>query len=218
MKNNTYKPKKIGMKWYFIIYLATNFLYKIGIESPWLFIISISIAVSIFMINRTRVKNFKKAIEECKENLSTINNLYTLSQYSTSALDVNDERLKCMLAQLIKEKAKTTPLATISLNAPIAKGRACLFTGKMKKIPYKMVNGEKNLLWEKAESVSVYVFNNALEWMSDTKHDTKSLQNVLQISINESGDLVSILLRGNNGMLHFKGNNAIVLASILARQ
>ena len=209
MKNKTYKPKKIGLKWYFIIYLATNFLYKIGFESPWLFIISISIAVSIFMINRTRVKNFKKAIEECNENLSKINNLYTLSQYSVSALDVEDEGLKCMLAQLIKEKAKTTPLATISLNAPIAKGRACLFTGKMKK---------KVLLWDKAESVSVYVFNNALEWMSDTKHDTKSFQNVLQISINESGNLVSILLRGNNGMLHFKGNNAIVLANILARQ
>ena len=81
-----------------------------------------------------------------------------------------------------------------------------------------MVNGEKVLLWDKAESVSVYVFNNALEWMSDTKHDTKSFQNILQISINESGNLVSILLRGNNGMLHFKGNNAIVLANILARQ
>ena len=81
----------------------------------------------------------------------------------------------------------------------------------------KQVKGEMVAMWDKAENVSVYVFNNALEWMSDTKHDTKSLQNILNVKINEAGDSISILLRGNNGMLHFKGNNAIALAAVLTR-
>ena len=214
MKTKNYKPKKIHWGWYFILYLV--FVQSCG-RIPSLAIITAIIGISIFLINRSREKKFKRAIANCKEKLQEINNLYELSNYSVSTLNVKDKGLKCMLALLIKEKAKTTPTATINLNAPIAKGRICLFASKMKKIPHKMVKGEKVLLWDKAESVSVYVFNNALEWMSDTKHDTKSLQNVLQIGINESGDLISILLRGNNGMLHFEGNNAIVLATILSR-
>ena len=217
MKNKTYKPKKIGKKWYFILIVATNMLYKAGLNSPWLIIIAIGITITIFMINSSREKKFKQAIENCKENLQDINNLYALANYSTSVLNVEDKGLKCMLAQLIKEKAQRTPASAFHLNAPVAKGRPCLFVGKMQKVPHKQIKGEMTPLWDKAENVSVYVFNNALEWMSDTKHDTKSLQNILNVKINESGDFISILLRGNNGMLHFKGNNAIVLATILTR-
>lgn len=217
MKTKTYKPKKIGWKWYFILFVITNMFYKAGGRSPWVAVVTITIAVSIFFINRTREKRFKRAIEECKEALQDINNLYALSNYSTSALNVEDKGLKCMLAQLILEKAKSAPAVAFHLNAPIAKGRPCLFVGKMKKVPHKQIKGEMTPMWDKAENVSVYVFNNALEWMSDTKHDTKSLQNILNVKINEAGDSVSILLRGNNGMLHFNGNNAIALAAVLTR-
>ena len=217
MKTKTYKPKKIGWKWYFILYIVTKILWHMGLDSPWLIITAIVVAIVIFMINRSREKRFKRAIEECKEALQDINNLYVLSNYSTSALNVEDKGLKCMLAQLILEKAKSTPAVAFHLNAPIAKGRPCLFVGKMKKVPHKQIKGEMTPMWDKAENVSVYVFNNALEWMSDTKHDTKSLQNILNVKINESGDSISILLRGNNGMLHFKGNNAIALAAVLTR-
>lgn len=214
MKTKNYKPKKIHWGWYFILYLV--FVQSCG-RIPSLAIITAIIGISIFLINRSREKKFKRAIADCKEKLQEINNLYELSNFSVSTLNVKDKGLKCMLAQLILEKAQTTPMIPISLNAPIAKGRPCLFVGEMQKVPHKLVKGEKVLLWDKAENVSVYVFNNALEWMSATKHDTKSLQNILQISTNESGDLISILLRGNNGMLHFEGNNAIVLATLLTR-
>ena len=217
MKNKTYKPKKIGKKWYFILLVATNMLYKAGLDSPWLIVIAIGIAITIFMINSSREKKFKRTIEDCKEKLQDINNLYALSNYSTSVLNVEDEGLKCMLAQLIREKALRIPASSFHLNAPIAKGRPCLFVGKMQKVPHKQIKGEITPLWDKAENVSVYVFNNALEWMSEIKHDTKSLQNILNVKINESGNLISILLRGNNGMLYLKGNNAIVLATILTR-
>ena len=214
MKTKNYKPKKIHWGWYFILYLV--FVQSCG-RIPSLAIITAIIGIFIFLINLSREKKFKRAIEDCKENLQDINNLYALSNYSTSALNVEDKGLKCMLAQLIKEKAQRTPASAFHLNAPVAKGRPCLFVGKMQKIPHKQIKGELVPLWDKAENVSVYVFNNALEWMSETKHNTKSLQNVLNVKINESGDSISILLRGNDGMLHFKGNNAIVLATVLTR-
>lgn len=122
-----------------------------------------------------------------------------------------------MLAQLILEKAEKIPITAFRLNDPVSKGRSCLFVSKMQKIPHKKIQNEITPIWDKAETVYVYLFNNALEWMSDTKHDTKSVQNILNVKINKSGDFVSILLRGNNGMLYFKGNNAIVLAAILNR-
>ena len=90
MKTKTYKPKKIGWKWYFIIYFVTNMLWHMGFESPWLIITAIAIAIVIFMINRSREKRFKRSIEECKEALQDIGNLYALSNYSTSALNVED--------------------------------------------------------------------------------------------------------------------------------
>ena len=78
MKTKTYKPKKIGWKWYFILYIVTKILWHMGFDSPWFIITAIVVAIVIFMINRSREKRFKRAIEECKEALQDINNLYAI--------------------------------------------------------------------------------------------------------------------------------------------
>lgn len=212
-----HKTKKNRMIFLYIIGTALLIEVMNLHDNPEFNTICIIILIVLALVYFFRKREFNKAVEDCKYKLHEIHNLHDLSIYSNSVLNVKNKKLKFKLAQLIIEKANITPAIQLNLNAPIAKGRPCFFYGKMSKVPHKRVKDDLIPLWDRAEEVSVYVFKNALEWMSETKHDTKSWQNILKVSIDDSGDFISILLRGNNGMLHFQGNNAIVLAAILNR-
>lgn len=122
--------------------------------------------------------------------------------------------LKLYLLNMALEKLSEIGIVGTRINQVVANGRLCYFTGHGLQVPQKKRNGELFYDWDASKENTYFVFPNNFEWVSNNAHQAIPIKNIIEMSLDVSNDMLSVMKRGG-GMIYFYGKDIVLLKAII---
>lgn len=145
-----------------------------------------------------------------------LENVHTVSELSKAIRSYPKARgsLKLYLLNMALEKLSEIGIVGTRINQVVANGRLCYFSGHGLQVPQKKRNGELYYDWDASKEITYYVFPNNFEWVSSSAHQAIPIKNIIEMSLDVSNDMLSVMKRGG-GLIYFYGKDIVLLKAVI---
>lgn len=202
-------------KWWYVI-LAGLFAWyaatKADVAAGFLFFYII-VFVCHSVIRRLKQILANEKIRIVAHKLEKVKTLSELSEAICSYPKAKGS-LKVYMLNMALEKLSQIGLGTMRINHIVANGRLCYMLGYGQQVPRRKRDNVFYYDFSTANKITYFVFPNNFEWLSGNAHQAIPLNNIIEMEMDITNDILAIIKRGK-GKIYFYGKDIILLKAVI---
>lgn len=212
---NEYKHPHIGFIWYLIL-LAPIVAFFADYSSSTLTMCCFGAFALRFFLYLSSKKRAQNIIAQFAAELVNIKTLQQLKNLASMAIR-RKETLRMYLLQMIAEKMDHLTVTPHQMSGIIANGRPCYYNGPIIIAKKKKKKEDNSIYYDISDknSATLYIFGNNVEWLQAESHGHLPIKNILSMSLENGGTILSLVRRGQGAPAYFYTSNTVIIMKII---